>query len=156
MSEEKKKVVPEGIRLLRENGAKPFTVLVGTKEFHFRKDTYAVQEALSKSIKAISDPVGLAPELPKEDADQETLVTWQNEMEEYRAKSNEALVKIAATVMLQKQVDKGGRLLFDGATVEDIEAVLTVSDAQQFMVAYNAFQNNQTKVADAAARFQGG
>ena len=146
-------VIPEGIRQLRVLAGKPYPVQVGAETVYFRKDTYAIQNALSAGVKAISDGVGLAPEAPKDDAGQDEQLRWLEEIEAYRARSNEALVRIAATVKLHKEVTKDGKPLFKGASVEDIVGVLTVPDAQRFMAAYGAFQSGLQKVPDAGARF---
>ena len=158
MSEESKgkKVVSPGIQALRISGAKPHSVQIGAETFHFKKDTYEITRALSEEIKALRDALGVAPDIPTDDADKVAWVQYHDANDEYQLRSNETMVKIAAIIMQRKQTDSKGNLLFDGVSAEEIESTLTVTDAQKFMQAHGAFQVGLNKVPDAVARFQNG
>jgi hypothetical protein len=151
-----KKVVPQAITVLRTLGAKPHSVQYGADTYHFKKDTYAIQKALAEEIRLIREPLGVSPDEPEDKADKLAELRYLDAVDDYQLRSNEVSVKIAATVMFRKQTDKNGNLLYADSSVEDIEANLTVTDAQRFMLAYGAFQANLNKVPDAVARFQGG
>ena len=155
-----KKQVPVGIQALRLNAVKAYAVQAGSETFYFKKDNYLTTKALSDEVKKIRDAIGPAPVEPVAPeggvVSQDERKDYFDAVADYMMRQDEATVKTAALIMFHKRLaDKNGALMFEGATVEDIERELTVTDAQQFMLAYNAFQINLTKVPDAEKRFQG-
>ena len=145
------KAVPEGIRLLRMSGQKPFGVQAGEGTVWFRKDTYASQNELAREIRELSDAAGPLPAMPPKDAPHEEWVRWQADMDEYQPRANEAVVRAAALVALRRQTDKDGRLLFEGASLPDVVEAMTLPEARRLMAAYNAYKIGQEKVVAAVA-----
>ena|GEM_PF-6829765 len=156
MSERDGKVVPQAITVLRTLGAKPHSVQYGGDTYYFKKDTFSIQRALAEELRILREPLGVAPDEPEDKTDKVAELQYLNDYEDFQLRSNGISVRIAATVMFRKQTNSKGELLYENSSVEEIEANLTVTDAQRFMLAYGAFQSNLNKVPDAVARFQGG
>ena len=145
-------VISKGMLALRRSNGKAERVVIGGETFYFKKLTIQMEEDLDRIVKENQDATLKVPVQPAEDADEEAVRGYVEQLTEYKQRAAKLFRKLTAEIMKYVLLDETDKAMF--APDDDVYNNLNNVYAENFFRAYTKFrQGAEVNPAAAEERF---